>query len=96
MTTMVVMILERASPALRGELTRWMLEPQAGVFVGSLSALVRDKLWEKACSKAKGAGGMLIYSTNAEQGFAFRFWGSTNREVVDFDGLSLVRVPQSR
>lgn len=93
---MVVMILERAAPSLRGELTRWMLEPQAGVFVGSLSAVVRDKLWERACSKANGAGCMLIYSTNTEQGFAFRFWGRTNREVADFDGLSLICVPKNR
>lgn len=88
------MILERASPSLRGELTRWMLEPQAGVFVGSLSALVRDRLWERVGQSANGASCMLIYSTNSEQGFAFRLRGGGSREVVDFDGLSLVRVPR--
>ena len=31
---MVVMILERAPPGLRGEMSRWMIEPKAGVFVG--------------------------------------------------------------
>ena len=34
---MVVMILERVPPSLRGELTRWMLELRAGVFVGTLN-----------------------------------------------------------
>jgi CRISPR-associated protein Cas2 len=90
---MVVVILERAAPSLRGELTRWMLEPQAGVFVGSLSALVRDKLWERICRSAKGASCMMVYSANNEQGFAFRFWGVTDREVADFEGLFLIRVP---
>jgi CRISPR-associated protein Cas2 len=44
---MVVLILERAPARLRGELTRCMLEPKARVFVGSISGLVRDLLWEK-------------------------------------------------
>jgi CRISPR-associated protein Cas2 len=44
---MVVMILERVPVGLRGELTWWMLEPKAGVFVGRLSGMVRDLLWEK-------------------------------------------------
>jgi CRISPR-associated protein Cas2 len=39
---MVVLILERVPPGLRGELTRWFLEPQAGVFVGRVSAIVRE------------------------------------------------------
>ena len=90
---MVVMILERVPRSLRGELTRWMLEPKAGVFVGTMSALVRDKLWEKACASMKGGAGMLIYSSNTEQGFAVRFWGNLGREVVDFEGLTLIRIP---
>jgi CRISPR-associated protein Cas2 len=54
---MVVIILESVPVSLRGELTRWMLELRAGVFVGSLSAMVRDKLWEMVCSKFKNKGG---------------------------------------
>ena len=38
---MVVMILERVPPGLRGEIRRWMIEPRAGVFVGKLSAMVQ-------------------------------------------------------
>ena len=38
---MVVMILERVPVLLRGELTRWLLEVRAGVFVGTMSAGVR-------------------------------------------------------
>lgn len=44
---MVVLIVESVPPALRGELSKWMLEPKAGVFVGTISAAVRDLLWEK-------------------------------------------------
>ena len=92
---MVVIILERVPPSLRGELTRWMLEPRTGVFVGKLSAMVRDRLWEQVCGSMRGGAGMLLYNTDNEQSFAFRFWGSTSRSLVDFDGLTLVSVPQS-
>ena len=53
--TMVVLILERVPPGLRGELTRWFLEPQAGVFVGRVSAAVRERLWEKAAARPEKA-----------------------------------------
>lgn len=93
---MVVMILERVPPGLRGELTRWFLEPKAGVFVGRVSALVRDRLWEKACSKAAGGGCLIIYSSNTEQGYRVQTWGRTARAIDDFEGLFLVRVPQNQ
>ena len=54
---MIVMVIERVPTSLRGELTRWLLEPRAGVFVCEVSALVRDKLWELVEDKAKGAMG---------------------------------------
>lgn len=88
---MVVLILERVPPSLRGELTRWFLEPKAGVFVGRVSALVRDKLWEKACKQAKDGGCLLLHSSDHEQGYRVRSFGQTTRHIEDFDGLVLVR-----
>ena len=91
---MVVLILEKVPASLRGELSRWMIEPKAGVFVGKLSATVRERLWEKACSGMRGGAGTMIYSANTEQGYAVRFWGSTSRWMVDLEGLTLVQKPQ--
>jgi CRISPR-associated protein Cas2 len=91
---MMVLILERVPVSLRGELTRWLLEPRAGVFVGRIPASVRDKLWEKACSAMAGGAGMLIHNADNEQGFSVRFWGGTNRWVVDYEGLTLIQVPK--
>lgn len=89
----MVMVLERVPPGLRGELTRWLLELRAGVFVGDVSALVRDKLWERACAGMGGGAGMLVYNDVTEQGFAIRFWGATTRHVRDFEGLQLICIP---
>ncbi len=90
---MVVLILERVPTSLRGELTRWMLEPKAGVFVGKLSAMVRERLWEKLCEGMGEGAGMLFYSADNEQGFTIRYWGDTTKRIVDFEGLSLVQIP---
>jgi len=93
---MVVMILEKVPASLRGELTRWLIEPHTGIFVGHVNAMVRDRLWDKCC-KAKRAGGVVqIWSTNTEQRFKMRMAGATKRTVVDFDGLQLIRVPHSQ
>ena len=92
---MVVMVLEKVPTSLRGELTRWLIEPHPGVFVGHVNAMVRDRLWDKCC-KAKRAGGVVqAWSTNTEQRFKMRFHGNTRREVVEFEGLQLIRLPSS-
>jgi CRISPR-associated protein Cas2 len=91
---MTVLILERVPASLRGDLTRWLLEPRTGVFVGNLNARVRDKLWEKACDGAKGGACMLIHTTNNEQGYTFRTFNDTSRLVYDWEGLQLVTKPE--
>lgn len=88
---MVVMIMENVPIGLRGELSRWLIEPRAGVFVGHVSALVRDKLWEICCKGVAEGGIIQIWATNNEQRFDMRVYGDTRREVVDFEGLCLVR-----
>jgi CRISPR-associated protein Cas2 len=102
---MVILILEKVPAKLRGELSRWMIQPRTGVFVGVMSALVREKLWEKVCEegtrsrakKPKGGGGaVMIYRARTEQGFAVRTWGDPSRELVEMEGLILVRVPKAR
>ena len=90
---MVVMILETAPVSLRGELTRWLIEPHPGVFVGHVSAMVRDRLWAKCCRATRGGGVLQIWTTNTEQKFQMRSFGATKREIVDFDGLQLIRIP---
>ena len=92
---MVIMVLETVPVSLRGELTRWLVEPHPGVFVGHVSAMVRDLLWEKCCKGLKGGGVVQAWSMNNEQKFQMRMFGATKREVVDFEGLQLVRLPLS-
>jgi CRISPR-associated protein Cas2 len=87
------MLLEKVPLRVRGELTRWLIEPRSGVFVGHVNAMVRERLWEK-CSKARGVGGVVqIWSTNTEQHFAMRMSGDTSRQIVEVEGLQLIQIP---
>lgn len=88
---MVVMILEKVPPSLRGELSRWMIEPHPGVFIGHLSGMVRDRLWDKCCQQVRDGGVFQAWSTNNEQRYMMRLFGETQRRLVDFEGLYLVQ-----
>ena len=90
---MVILICEKAPTGLRGELSRWMIEPKSGVFVGKMSALVRDKLWQRVQDKLKGGAAILAYPSPNEQGFVIRSCGDTARELVNYDGLMLIKIP---
>lgn len=88
---MVVMILERVPVGLRGELSRWLIEPHPGVFLGHVSARVRDLLWEMCCDGSEGGGIIQMWSVNTEQRFEVRVHGEPRREVVEHEGLHLIR-----
>ena len=89
------MILEKVPPSLRGSLSRWLMEPHAGIFVGKVSALVRDKLWEM-CTQRKGATGVVqIWTAANEQGFDMRTFGQTKRIPVNREGLWLIHKPRA-
>ena len=93
---MVVIMMEKVPVSLRGEITRWLLELRPGVFVGNISALVREKLWEHICEKTKGGAAMLLHSAANEQGYLIRNFGDTQRKIRDFEGLQLVVVSENK
>lgn len=90
---MIVMVLENVPVGLRGELSRWLLEPQSGLFVGHVSARVRDKLWDKACRASQGGSVLQIWSTNTEQRYRMRMYGRPSRLIVEQEGLQLIQIP---
>ena len=92
---MCVIVVDNARLGLRGELTRWLLEVKPGVFVGKVSAAVRNKLWEKVQRDAYADGALLLFSSDSEQGFRMELSGDPKRTVVDFDEIQLIRIQQS-
>lgn len=91
---MTVLVMENVSPSLRGECTRWMLEIKAGVFIGTVSAMVREKLWNMVKERADGGNCLIAYSANNEQGYSMEICGNPRRCIVDFDGLQLIEIKE--
>ena len=87
---MLVMILAKAPTSLRGELSRWLLEPTTGVFLGNPSRRVRDELWAKACKKIKAGTVTQIWTARTEQGFSYRQHGPSDRNILEYEGVALV------
>ncbi len=87
---MLVIVTENVPPRLRGRLAVWLLEIRAGVYVGDLSAKVRDMIWENVEAGAEEGNVIMSWSTNTESGFDFLTYGENRRIPVEFDGVKLV------
>ena len=89
---MTVFVFDNTKPGLRGELNRWFLELKPGVFVGNVNARIRELLWERICNGKMADGAVMVYPAANEQGFGMCFFGQPHREVVDLEGVQLIRV----
>jgi CRISPR-associated protein Cas2 len=87
---MVTVVTEIVPPRLRGRLAVWLLEVRAGVYVGDVSARVREMIWEQINALADDGNVVMIWATNTESGFDFVTYGENRRMPVDFDGMRLV------
>ena len=87
---MIVLSVSACPVSLKGDLSRWLFEVDTGVFVGRVSARVREHIWERVVSDCKSGHAVLVYATRSEQGFDFRLH-NCRRDKVDLDGLMFVR-----
>lgn len=88
---MTVVVLTAVPAGLRGHLTRWLLEIAPGVFVGTITARVREHLWQRVIRYLGEDGrAVMVYPAQNEQGLAFEVAGGS-WEPVDHDGLMLIR-----
>lgn len=92
----MMFITENVPSSLKGELTKWMLQLKAGVFIGTLSSLVGEKLWKKVQEKQGKGGAIWVKTTNNEQRFKLSISGITNRSISNFDGLQLITYPNKK
>lgn len=89
---MTVIVVAACPVGLRGHLTRWLLEISAGVFVGRVSARVRDLLWERTVDMVKSGRAIMVFAANNEQGLAFKVH-KHEWTPVDVEGVTLMLRP---
>lgn len=87
---MIVISVTSVPDHLRGALTRWLLEVTPELYLGTVSARVRDELWNSVSACAGDGVAVLAYPSDTEQGFELRTAGSRRRNPLDFDGLTLI------
>ncbi len=87
---MLVIVVENVPHRLRGRLAVWLIEIRAGVYVGDLSARVREMIWAQIVDGIEDGNAIMAWSTNTESGFDFLTLGENRRLPVEFDGLKLV------
>lgn len=84
-----VVVLVAAPDGLRGHLTRWMVEVNAGVFVGNPTRRIRDRLWALLAERIGDGQLVMVEPAKNEQGWAVRTAGRDRWYPVDYDGLIL-------
>lgn len=89
---MIVLVLSGVPEGLRGHLTKWLMEVAPGVFVGRVSARVREALWDLAQANLMGGTALMVVASRNEQGFEVRNAGH-RWEPVDLDGFVALRRP---
>lgn len=89
---MITLVLSKVPEGLRGHLTKWLMEVAPGVFVGKVSARVRDELWKITASGLEGGTALMVLSARNEQGFEIRNLGH-RWQPVDLDGFVALRRP---
>lgn len=89
---MIVLCVVNCPPGLRGDLSKWLSEVNTGVYIGKLSAKVRDELWSRVCDSIRSGQATMVYSTNNEQGYAFKTHNTT-WIATDYEGITLMKMP---
>ena len=90
---MIVMVVLSDCPAkLRGDMTKWFIEINTGVYVGNMNARIRDELWDRITENIGHGHATMVFNTTGEQHLDFRVHNSY-WEPVDFDGIKLMRRP---
>lgn len=92
----MTLVLTNCPAGLRGHLTRWLEEIAPGVFVGKVNARLRDHLWARVLEMVSNGRAIMVYpDRNAEQEYAYKIHRH-DWDVVDVEGLALIRRPIKR
>lgn len=89
----VAVITEVVPTGVRGDLSRWLIEIKPGVFVGNVSARVRDRLWERLADNARTGACWLVHEATTEQRLTLKIHRNPKRKPRDFEGLQLLEIP---
>lgn len=91
---MIVVCVTNCPPKLRGDLSKWLLEINTGVYVGNVSARVREALWKRICENIVNGQATMVFHAKNEQHMDF-YVHNTTWKPIDFDGIRLMLHPET-
>lgn len=91
---MIVLTMTNCPPKLRGDLSKWLLEINTGVYVGNVNARVRELIWKRVCENIKNGQATMVFPANNEQHMDF-YVHNTNWQPIDLDGIKLMKHPKN-
>jgi len=89
---MLVLSVTDCPPALRGDLSHWLVEIDTGVYVGRVSQRVREEIWKRVTAHLKTGRAVLVFNARNEQKMDFRVHNAA-WEPIGFDGIKLMLRP---
>lgn len=90
---MTIVVLTNCPQKLRGDMTKWFIEINTGVYIGKTSARVRKELWERICKNLKNGQATMVFPAAGEQHFDFLVHNTTWKPR-DYDGIKLMLRPE--
>ena len=86
---MMILVVERASPKIRGYLSSWCLQVATGVYVANLPHAIRLQVWAQVEEWAPPQMAAVLVWTRSdnEQGLRFLQLGSPGRRLLEVEGL---------
>ena len=88
---MVVVIANDLSPAVRGRMKLWFVEPRPNIFVSGIKDSVADDVIEYLNKSCPVSSGLLIFQkTNNAPGFKIYGTGDTNKKLSEISGYQLI------
>ncbi len=88
--SMLVIAAENVPARLRGRLAIWLLQVRAGIYIGNVSAKIRDMIWEQCEVLCEEGNIVMAWQTNTESGFDFQTLGKNRRIPIEMEGVRLV------
>lgn len=85
----VILAVENVPDHLRGYLERFLQETRTGLYVGTLTARVADRLWRVVLEHAGPGDAVMIRPDNSEAGYAIAARDHPRWRLVDHDGWTL-------
>lgn len=89
---MLVMVLDAVPVGVRGELSRWLTPISATVFVGRVSAEIRESLWTLANTHAETGNIIQVWARKGEPGYDIRLRNANAAHRIDLDGIPMIAI----